>query len=111
MASNADEPRSAEEGRFLSQVGTAADRKLRVQRSGPQGVWFGLGLFGLVGWSIAIPTVAGGLLGCWWDQRHPSVHSRTLALLVGGLVLGCINAWLWVIKQDNSMHERKDHGP
>lgn len=110
MASNSEDPRSAAEGKFLSEVGTAAARKLRVLRTGPQGVWFGLGLFGLVGWSIAIPTVAGGLLGYWWDRRHPAAHSRTIALLVGGLVLGCVNAWRWVVGQDQLMHERKDGG-
>jgi len=108
MANNRDEPPSNAEGKFLSEVSNAADRKLRVQRAGPQGVWFGLGLFGLVGWSVAIPTVVGGLLGFWWDQRHPAGHSRTLALLVAGLALGCTNAWLWIVRQDKLMHERTE---
>ena len=60
---------------------------------------------------MATPTVVGGLLGWWWDRRHPSVHSRTLALLVGGLVLGCANAWLWVMRQDDVMHHRTEDGP
>jgi predicted F0F1-ATPase subunit len=50
------------------------------------GVWFGLGMMGLIGWSVAIPTLLGAALGIWLDSRHPGSHSWTLALLVAGLV-------------------------
>jgi predicted F0F1-ATPase subunit len=36
-------------------------RKLRAKRRGTQSVWFGLGMMGLIGWSVTIPTV----LGAW----------------------------------------------
>jgi ATP synthase protein I len=100
-----------EQRRFLAAVAPAAARKLQLQRKGSPGVWFGLGLFGLVGWSVALPTVLGGLIGLWWDRRHPAVQSRTLALMVAGLVMGCVNAWLWVMRQDNVMHDRTEDGP
>lgn len=111
MPSNDRPNPSPDERRFLSAVAPAAERKRALQRDGRPAVWFGLGLFGLVGWSVAVPTVAGGLLGLWWDRHHPSVHSWTLALMVGGLVLGCTNAWLWVMRQDNVMHDRGDDAP
>ena len=38
----------------------------------------------------------------------PAAHSWTLALLVAGLMLGCLNAWHWVAKEDRAMHD--EHG-
>jgi ATP synthase protein I len=90
---------------FTSQVAAKAARKLRAQRQGSQSVWFGLGMSGLIGWSVAIPTMVGAALGLWWDRHHPGPHSWTLALLVAGLVLGCANAWHWVTQQDKAMHQ------
>jgi ATP synthase protein I len=60
---------------------------------------------GLVGWSVAVPTLAGTALGLWLDRSHPGGHSWTLALLVAGLVLGCFSAWRWVDREDRAMHD------
>ena len=95
---------------FAEQVGAKAARKLKARRSAGQGVWFGLGMMGLIGWSVAIPTLLGAALGLWLDSRHPGRHSWTLALMVAGLVLGCANAWLWVAKQDKTMREEQGDG-
>ena len=44
--------------RLLSQeVGAKAARKLRARRHVTRTVWFGLGMMGLIGWSVAIPTL------------------------------------------------------
>ena len=61
-------------------------------RGGVQGIWPGVGMFGLIGWAVAIPTLLGTLLGVWIDQHYPGVHSWTLSLLIVGLCLGCLNA-------------------
>lgn len=90
---------------FLRQVSSDAARKLRAQRRGDQGAWFGLGMSGLIGWSVAVPTVAGAMIGLWLDRRHPSTHSWTLALLVVGLCIGCANAWYWVSQQEEVMRD------
>jgi ATP synthase protein I len=87
---------------FSRQVALKAARKLGAQRSGDPDAWFGLGMFGMVGWSIAIPTVFGALLGGWLDRHHPKGHSWTLALLVAGLVVGCGIAWQWVSSQNSA---------
>ena len=93
----------------LSQdVGAKAARKLRARRNAAQGVWFGLGMMGLIGWSVAIPTLLGAALGHWLDTRHAGRHPWTLALLVAGLVIGCFNAWHWVAKEDEAMAEDDD---
>jgi len=49
---------------FVRQVSAKAARKLRVQKDGQQTVWFGLGMSGLIGWSVAVPTVVGAMIGC-----------------------------------------------
>ena len=93
----------------LSQeVGAKAARKLRAQRHVSRTVWFGLGMMGLVGWSVAVPTVLGAALGIWLDKRHPGSHSWTLALLVAGLAIGCFNAWIWMAKEDKAMREEQE---
>ncbi len=88
-----------DETSFIRQIALKASRKLAAQRSDP-GAWFGLGMFGMVGWSVAVPTVCGALLGAWLDRHHPTDSSWTLALLVAGLVVGCAIAWHWVSTQN-----------
>jgi ATP synthase protein I len=97
-----------EEDAFAQQVGAKAARKLRLQRAGGHGVWFGLGMSGLIGWSVAIPTISGCLFGLWLDRHHPGPHSWTLALLVAGLFIGCANAWHWIAMEDKMMHDEKE---
>ncbi len=93
----------------LSQeVGAKAARKLRAQRHVTRTVWFGLGMMGLIGWSVAIPTLIGALLGLWLDQRYPGGRSWTLALLVAGLAIGCLNAWHWVTREDKAMRDEEE---
>jgi ATP synthase protein I len=84
-------------------VGAKEARKLKARRERPRELWFGLGMFGLVGWSVAIPTVLGVALGVWIDVTWPSRFSWTLMLLFVGVVLGCLNAWYWV--QRESRHD------
>jgi len=91
---------------FAQEVGTKAARKLGAQRH-PTQVWFGLGMMGLIGWSVAVPTLLGAGLGLWLDQRQ-SRHSWTLALLVAGLVIGCLNAWHWVAAEDKTIREQEE---
>jgi ATP synthase protein I len=91
---------------FAEEVGGKAARKLRAQRN-PARVWFGLGMMGLVGWSVAVPTLLGAGLGVWLDTRHSS-HSWTLSLLVAGLMLGCFNAWHWVAREEKTIQEERE---
>jgi ATP synthase protein I len=93
---------------FAEQVGKKAVRKLKARRNTTPGVWFGLGLMGLIGWSVAVPTLLGATLGHWLDEHHPGRHSWTLALLVVGLAIGCVNAWLWLDKEDKAMRDAQE---
>ena len=89
-------------------VGAKAERKLRARRSSSQGSWFGLGMMGIIGWSVAVPTLLGAALGLWLDSRYAGAHSWTLALLVAGLALGCFNSWRWVAQEDAAIREEQE---
>ena len=104
-----DEPgkTSKTEPDFAKQVGVKAARKLKAQRNATPGVWSGLGLMGVIGWSVVVPTLLGAALGLWLDRRYPGGRSWTLALLVAGLALGCLNAWHWVAKEDAAMRDER----
>ncbi|KLU05581.1 Sodium-transporting ATPase subunit Q [Rhodopirellula islandica] len=81
-------------------VDAKQSRKLDARQQGEHSAWFGLGMFGLVGWSIAIPTLLGIAVGIWIDERWPSRFSWTLMLLIGGVGMGCLNAWWWVNREN-----------
>ncbi len=93
---------------FAGKVGSKAARKLKARRKGAQGIWFGLGMMGIVGWSVVVPTLLGAASGIWLDKHRPGEHSWTLALLVAGLTLGCMNAWYWVSKEDQAMRDEEN---
>jgi ATP synthase protein I len=95
---------------FGRQVGAKAARKLNAQRQVTQTVWSGLGMMGMVGWSVAVPTLLGAAGGLWLDKHHPGGHSWTLMLLAVGLGLGCLNAWHWVAREDRAIHEQEGDG-
>ncbi len=71
----------------------------RIRKGHPPGLAFGLGLFGRVGWAIAAPTLLGTLFGVWLDRRLAGTVSWTLTLMLLGLALGCVSAWVWVRKE------------
>jgi ATP synthase protein I len=100
-----EEHEATEETIFSRQVGEQAARKLKAQRAATKSVWFGLGMSGLIGWSVTVPTLIGVALGLWVDKHYPSTYSWTLMLLLMGLIIGCLNAWHWVDSQYKEMQE------
>ena len=82
-----------------------AKRKRHARQHHTRATWFGLGMYGMVGWSIAIPTLLGIAAGIWIDGRWPSRFSWTLMMMAAGLLLGCWNAWYWI-----SMEQRAIRG-
>jgi len=95
---------------LAQQVGVKAERKLKARRNPSKSVWFGLGMMGLIGWSVVIPTLLGAALGIWLDKRHTGERSWTLALLAAGLTAGCFNAWHWIDKEEKAMREEEEDG-
>ena len=84
--------------RFIRQVTRKEALRMKSINDPDRSVWFGLGMFGVVGWSVVVPTLIGTALGIWIDSTWPSSFSWTLMLLIGGVMLGCLNAWYWVRK-------------
>jgi ATP synthase protein I len=92
---------------FSREVGAQERRKLQAGQAGVH-VWPGLGMLGLIGWSVCLPTLLGAWLGHWLDTRHAGTHGWTLALLVAGLCLGCSNAWHWVSKEQRAIRRGQE---
>lgn len=91
------------------QVGAKENRKLKARRRRPS-IWFGFGMFGVVGWSVAVPILLVVLLGRWLDTVWPSQYSWTLMLLLGGVVMGCLNAWHWVQRERQLIEDEEING-
>jgi ATP synthase protein I len=95
---------------FGHKIAATIARKLEARRQPTRIVWFGLGMMGLIGWSVTVPTLLGVALGVWLDKHHPAAHSWTLSLLVVGLALGCWNAWRWVAREERQIEPRGGAG-
>lgn len=82
-----------------NQIGLREARRMQYIAQPPRSVWFGLGMFGLVGWSVTVPALIGIAIGVWIDTQWPGPWSWTLMLLMAGVTIGCLNAWAWVSKE------------
>jgi ATP synthase protein I len=85
--------------KFHRQVKNKASRKLKARREGDRTIWYGLGMFGIIGWSVTIPTLMGIALGIWLDSILVDPYSWTLMMLFIGVVIGCLNAWYWIERE------------
>ena len=94
------------------QIGAQEARKLQAKRA-TQSIWLGLGKSGIIGWSVSILMLAGAGIGLYVDSCHPSSHSWTLMLLITGLLVGCLNAGIWIAREQKAMRreagEEDDH--
>ena len=80
-------------------VGRKAHRRIKARRDRDRSVWFGIGMFGMVGWTVAITTLIGVAIGTWMDRAWPSSYSWTLTMFIIGLAVGCMNAWYWIMRE------------
>jgi ATP synthase protein I len=94
---------------FSDRIGEKEKLKIRAGRETSGSVWSGLGMFGMVGWSVAVPALGGTALGVWLDKKYHPSFSWTLTLLMAGLVTGSVIAWYWVSKEDKQMHGKNDN--
>lgn len=94
--------------RLSEQIGKKEKRKLNALRNNKRSVWFGMGMMGMIGWSVTVPTLLGAVIGIWLDRIYPESFSWTLTFLIVGLFAGCVIAWFWVEKEDKEMHQDKE---
>ena len=80
-------------------IGQRAARRRKARKAGRRTVWFGFGMFGLVGWAVALPAIVGVGLGAWLDLKLQTSLNWTLALLFAGVAVGCLNAWYWISRE------------
>lgn len=95
---------SPPEERLVAAVDKKARRRLKAEAEARRSIWFGLGMFGLVGWAVAVPTLIGIAIGWWLDRKFPGPPSWTLTFLFLGVTLGCYHAWQWI--QREGRHDR-----
>ena len=100
-----DHPQYQEQ--LSEQVAKKEQRKIKSRREEGRSIWFGLGMFGLVGWSVAIPMLVGIAIGIWIDRTWQHKFSCTLMCLFVGVVIGCSIAWYWV-KRESLAAENSD---
>lgn len=96
---------------FQQAVERKAKRKQSAQKHRGAPLWSHFGVFGLVGWSVAIPTLLAIAAGIWLDRHTSSRLSWTLTLLPVGVVLGCINAWRWISFEERQIHRNGAEPP
>ncbi len=94
---NNNRPKKDKRHDFSREIGQKARRKQKAGKK--QSLWFGLGMFGMVGWAVSIPTLIFLAVGIWIDSRYRMSYSWTLIFLVMGVSLGCLNAWYWVKRE------------
>lgn len=98
------------EKRFEKNVRKKSRRKIKARQEEQRGVWFGIGMFGLVGWSVSIPALLFLALGIWIDSKYQGRYSWTLMLLVVGIAIGCLNAWYWIKSESEDMEANESNG-
>lgn len=88
-------------------VDEKSKRKLKAEQQKDKSIFFGFGTFGVVGWSVAVPTVIFTFIGRWLDtlQFGSEKVSWTLTGLFVGLIAGSVIAWRWVNKEGRHPEE------
>ena len=102
-------PAPLQDRNLAREVARKSARKLKARRHRHRGALSGFAFFGLIGWSVVLPTLLGTALGAWIDSHHESRFTWTLMLMVLGLVAGCWNAWRWIQAEHREI-EREQRG-
>lgn len=93
---------------FAEKIARKQQRRARGRRQKKHAAWFGLGVFGVVGWSVMIPFLICLAIGIYIDATWETDISWTLTLLVVGAALGALNAWFWVSREQKTIEEESE---
>lgn len=84
-----------EKKEFQEQAIKEEERKLKARSNKEITAWWGLGLFGMVGWSVMLPTLLGIFVGLFLDHKYDhQSHTYTLLGLLAGICLGSTIAFV-----------------
>lgn len=103
------EPKNRKNSASFSHLVADKERRKIAAQKNKRSVWSGFGLFGLVGWSIVVPTMGGAIIGIWLDTHYSQSFSWTLSLLILGLFAGCLMAWNWVKKEQKEINIKNEN--
>jgi ATP synthase protein I len=95
---------------FPDTINKKVNRKIAARTHTNNELWHGIGTMGIVGWSVAIPTLLGIALGIWLDNKITDSYSWTLMMLFAGLLFGCTLAWHWIAKEQKEIHRKRGDG-
>ncbi len=102
-------PNNIHKGKMFSRdIGEKEKRKLNARRNGGRSIWVGMGLFGMVGWTVTVPALLGAMTGRWLDKKYPVTFSWTLTLLITGLIAGCLIAGRWVKNENKKINKNEE---
>ncbi len=87
--------------RLRRAVSSRSDRRIRARERPDESIWAFLGTFGIVGWTVAVPALAGLAFGAFLDRTTDSERSFTITFLVLGVSVGCLSAWYWVRRESS----------
>ncbi|MBI9113113.1 AtpZ/AtpI family protein [Maridesulfovibrio ferrireducens] len=97
---------------FKRNISTKEKRRIRAEKKGQVGTLSAFSSMGVVGWTVALPTVFGAFLGAWMDYMWPFKLSWTLTMLGVGLFTGCVFAGMWMNREKiKIIKEREGAGP
>ena len=82
-------------------------RRIRARRNQRWNSWFGMGMFGMVGWSVVGPTLVGTAFGVWIDSAWPGPRSWTLIMMFAGLTVGLLVALHWVKEESDDERDER----
>lgn len=103
-----DMPKNKSRQNFIRKVERKEARKIKARRTKHRSIWFGLGMFGLVGWSVVLPVLLCMALGIWVDKHWPGHYSWTLMCLLMGVIIGVVNAWLWISRERKMIEKEQE---
>ncbi|PXX91816.1 ATPase F0F1 [Marinobacter vulgaris] len=99
---------SQQRGSPEDDIGRRAQRLKKARDNAGVSPLRGLGVFGMIGWSVAVPTVGGAFLGLWLDRTVPQDFPWVLALILGGVTLGSFIAWAWIGRESREEEDNHD---
>ncbi len=94
-----DEEEPSKKENFRHQAIKKEARKLKARQKNGVNAWWGFSLFGLIGWSVALPALIGVFIGLWLTHHYACSNTVTLVLLLAGIIVGCVCALILVARE------------